>query len=135
MREFRNPDAALDPRRIDAITDATTPNASGRPHMTASTGPDRTTATTDKLASTSSPTSPSRSGDLALQRPGGAMRSWTYLTLAATCAILVPLTVFAIAQLTNDGPVRVLLTWVIALLMGSAVYASAAATDTARRRR
>jgi hypothetical protein len=63
------------------------------------------------------------------------MRSWTYLTLAATCAILVPLTVFAIAQLTNDGPVRVLLTWVIALLMGSAVYASAAATDTARRRR
>jgi hypothetical protein len=84
MREFRNPDAALDPRRIDAIVDATTPHASGRPHMTASTGPDRTTATTDKLASTSSPTSPSRSGDLALQRPGGAMRSWTYLTLASS---------------------------------------------------
>jgi hypothetical protein len=63
------------------------------------------------------------------------MRFWTYLALSATCAILVPLTVFAVAQLTDDGPVRMGLTWAIALLMGSAVYASAAATNTARRRR
>jgi hypothetical protein len=105
--------------------------------MTASTGPDRTpatAATTGKFAATSS-TSPNRAGGRAPQRAGGAMRFWTYFALSATCAILVPLTVFAIAQLTDDGPVRMLLTWAIALLMGAAVYASAAATNTARRRR
>jgi len=106
--------------------------------MTASTGPDRTpatAATTGKLPPKGSLTSPSRSGGPAPQRAGGAMRFWTYFALSATCAILVPLTVFAIAQLTDDGPVRMLLTWAIALLMGAAVYTSAAATNTARRRR
>ena len=58
-----------------------------------------------------------------------------YFVLSAICAILVPLTVFAAARFTHDGPVRMLLIWVIALWMGSAVYASAAATNTARRRR
>lgn len=105
--------------------------------MTASTGPDRTPATTGtgKLPPKGSLTSPTRSGGPAPQRAGGDMRFWTYFALSATCAILVPLTVFAIAQLTDDGPVRMLLTWAIAVLMGSAVYASAAATNTARRRR
>lgn len=60
---------------------------------------------------------------------------WTYFSLSAACAILVPVTVFGVAQLTEDGPVRLLLSWVIPLFMGLAVYASAAATNAARRTR
>jgi hypothetical protein len=67
--------------------------------------------------------------------PTGPDRFWSYLILSATCAILVPLTVFAVARLTDDGPIRLLLIWVIALLMGSAVYASAAATNAGQRRK
>jgi len=69
------------------------------------------------------------------ERGGRAMHFWSYLILSAACAILVPLTVFAISQLTDDGPVRLLLIWAIALLMGTAVYASAAATNAAHRRK
>lgn len=69
------------------------------------------------------------------ERDGRAVHFWGYLVLSATCAVLVPLTVFAVAQLTDDGPVRLLLIWAIALLMGSAVYAAAAATNAAHRRR
>ena len=106
--------------------------------MTAPTKPDPVTATppqSTRSTPTSASVSPNLGGDGAQKRSGGAIRFWTYLALSGTCAILVPLTVFAVAELTDDGPVRMLLTWVIALLMGSAVYASAAATNTARRRR
>lgn len=60
---------------------------------------------------------------------------WTYFSLSAICAILVPVVVVGVGQLTEDGPVRLLLTWVIPLLMGLAVYASAAATNATRRTR
>lgn len=63
------------------------------------------------------------------------MHYWSYLVLTATCAVLIASTVFAVARLTDDGPTRLLVVWPIALLMGSATYASAAASNAAHRRR
>lgn len=62
------------------------------------------------------------------------IRSRNHLRCSATCAILIPLVVASVAVFTEDGPVRVLLTWLIALLAGVAVYASAASGRHTRRR-
>lgn len=69
------------------------------------------------------------------EAPGrGHLRLRSYLLVSATCAILIPIAVAVIAQFTEDGPARVLLTWLIALLMGVAMYASTASQGRRRRR-
>ena len=89
---------------------------------------------------------PDGTGRPAPEQPGPARRARdrrqirlrNHLLLSATCAILIPLVVAVVAQFTEDGPARMLLTWLIALLMGVAVYAAAAAAsanDTRRRTR
>ena len=105
--------------------------------MITPTRPDRTaaTSTTPSLPTSRGSSTSSRISDRTREPDGRAVHFWRYLILSATCAILVPLTVFAVSQLTDDGPVRLLLIWSIALLTGSAVYASAAATDAAHRRK
>ena len=62
------------------------------------------------------------------------IRLRNHLLLSATCAILIPLVVALVARFTEDGPARMLLTWLIALLMGVAVYAAAASATGTRRR-
>lgn len=53
--------------------------------------------------------------------------------LSALCATLIPVVVVVIARFTDDGPARMFLTWVIALLMGVALYAFAVGTEANRR--
>ena len=63
------------------------------------------------------------------------IRPRNHLRFSATCAILIPVVVAVVARFTDDGPARVLLTWLIALLAGTAVYASAASASPTRRTR
>ena len=90
---------------------------------------------------TSTATTPATSSPAAEGAPRPArrvrreLRFWTYFGSSAVCALLIPIVVVSVAQLTDDGPARMLLTWFIATLMGLAVYASAAATQAARRMR
>jgi hypothetical protein len=51
--------------------------------------------------------------------PRGTLR--TTWVLPAACAVLVPLVVALAVLFTDDGPARVALPWVIALLTGAAV--------------
>ena len=62
------------------------------------------------------------------------IRLRNHLRFSATCAILIPVVVALVTRFTDDGPARVLLTWLIALLAGAAVYASAASGSPTRRR-
>ena len=62
------------------------------------------------------------------------VRLRNHLRFSATCAILIPVVVAVVALFTEDGPARVLLTWLIALLAGAAVFASAASGNPTRRR-
>ena len=56
------------------------------------------------------------------------------LRFSATCAALVPFVVAVVALFTEDGSVRVVLMWFIALLAGAAVYTSATSDGASRRR-
>lgn len=53
--------------------------------------------------------------------------------ISSTCAILIPIVATIVAQVTEGGAPRILLTWLIALLMGLALYASAASHTATRR--
>ena len=61
------------------------------------------------------------------------LRFWAYLGLSALCAILVPVVVVVAVHLTDDGFSRALIAWLIAMLMGLAVYAAAAVTQAVHR--
>ncbi|MFC7359836.1 hypothetical protein [Nocardioides astragali] len=88
------------------------------------------TATTPATSST-----PPEGSPRPARRVRPELRFWAYFGSSAVCAILIPIVVVAVAQLTDDGPARMLLTWLIAMLMGLAVYSSTAATHAARRMR
>jgi hypothetical protein len=60
------------------------------------------------------------------------LRFWSYLAVAGSCAVLVPLAACVVTPRTDDGPSRALLAALIAVFMGLAVYFSAAAADAAR---
>lgn len=54
------------------------------------------------------------------------------LLISTTCAILIPIVATIVAQLIEGSAARIFLTWLIALLMGVALYASAASPGGVR---
>lgn len=73
------------------------------------------------------PTGTQRVGPETATQPGPDRRTRglrSSLLISSTCAILIPIVATVVAQFIEGGAARIVLTWLIALLTGVALYAS-----------
>lgn len=98
-------------------------------HDTPQHGSFTATPSTSTLISASASASDQGHRSVPHDRMRRALKFHAYLGLAALFAILVPLAVVAATHLTVDGLARAFIAWLIAILSGLSVYASAAATQ------